>query len=115
MIFLALVDAIKKRGLNCHALVDGAAVRVASRTIFEPDALVYCGPELPPDATVVEHPVVVVEIISPSTGRNDHTRKLAGYFNLSSIQHYLIIRPGRPPDRPPRAWRGWRRAHPLFY
>ncbi len=93
LIFLALVDAIRRRGLNCHALVDGAAVRISTRTIFEPDALVYCGPELPPDATFVENPVVVVEVISPSTGRNDHTRKLAGYFNPPSIQHYLIIDP----------------------
>ncbi|HMK90056.1 MAG TPA: Uma2 family endonuclease [Methylocystis sp.] len=93
LVFLALAEAIKKRGLDCRALVDGAAVRVGARSVFEPDALIYCGPELPPDATLVENPVVVVEVISPSTGRNDTTRKLAGYFNLPSIQHYLMIDP----------------------
>jgi Uma2 family endonuclease len=57
------------------------------------DALVYCGPELPPDALLLENPIIVVEVASPSTGRNDATRKLAGYFSLASILHYLIIYP----------------------
>jgi Uma2 family endonuclease len=90
---LALSNAIRAGGLPCHVLPDGMAVRVGARTVFEPDALVYCGPELPPDALLVENPVIVVEIISPTTGRNDHTRKLIGYFALPSVRHYLIIDP----------------------
>jgi Uma2 family endonuclease len=93
LVFLALSNAIKKSGANCRALVDGMAVRVGSRTVFEPDVLLYCGPKLPPDALVVENPLIVVEIISPTTGRNDGTRKLAGYFNLPSVRHYLIVDP----------------------
>lgn len=90
---IALTNAIRKRGLSCHALVDGMALRIGKQTVFEPDAVVYCGPELPPDALLVENPVIVVEVISPTTGRNDHTRKLAGYFNLASVRHYLIVDP----------------------
>lgn len=93
LVFIALVNAIKKRGLSCHALVDGMALRIGKRTVFEPDAVVYCGPELPPDALLVENPVIVVEVLSPSTGRNDVTRKLAGYFTLPSVKHYLIVDP----------------------
>lgn len=92
-VFLALVSAIRKSGSSCHALVDGMAVRIGARTVFEPDAMVYCGPKLPPDALLLENPIIVVEIISPTTGRNDRTRKLAGYFNLPSIRHYLIVDP----------------------
>ncbi|MGE5388366.1 MAG: Uma2 family endonuclease [Hyphomicrobiales bacterium] len=93
LVFLALRNAIKRSGRNCHALVGGMAVRVGARTVFEPDAQVYWGPELPPDALLVDNPVIVAEVISPTTGRNDHTHKLAGYFALPSIRHYLIVDP----------------------
>ena len=89
----ALSNAIKARGLDCEALPDGMAVRIGARTVFEPDALVYCGPKLPPDTLLVENPMIVLEVISPTTGRNDHTRKVAGYFQLESVRHYLIVDP----------------------
>jgi Uma2 family endonuclease len=38
----------------------------------------------------------VVEVLSPSTRRVDVTRKLAGYFRLPSIIHYLIVDPIKP-------------------
>ena len=92
-VFLALANAVRRRGLSCEALPDGLAVRVGARTVFEPDALVYCGPKLPPDTLLIENPTIVVEVISPTTGRNDHTRKVAGYFRLESVRHYLIVDP----------------------
>jgi Uma2 family endonuclease len=90
---LALHNAIQSKGLPCHALPDGMAVRIDADTVFEPDAQVYCGPELPPDAIVVENPVIVVEVLSPSTGKNDALGKFAAYFRLPSVAHYLIVWP----------------------
>ncbi len=92
-VFVALRDAIAKRGASCHALPDGMAMRVNKSTIYEPDALVYCGPELPPDALLLENPMIVVEVASPSTWRNDVTHKLTGYFSVASVVHYLIVYP----------------------
>jgi Uma2 family endonuclease len=96
LVFLVLRNVIKTNGLDCEALPDGVAIRVGARTVFEPDALVYCGPKLPPDTLLIENPVIVVEVISPTTGRNDHTRKVAGYFRLPSVRHYLIVDPDDP-------------------
>lgn len=95
-IFVALRDAIGRRGLDCHALPDGMAVRIGDDTAFEPDAQVYCGPRLLPDALWVENPVIVVEVLSPTTGSNDVVRKLAGYFAVPSVAHYLIVDPDAP-------------------
>ena len=94
-VYVALLNAIRKKGAPCHALPDGMALRVDNATLFEPDAQVYCGPELPPDALFVENPVIVVEVLSPSTAKNDALGKLAGYFSLASIAHYLIVDPDR--------------------
>jgi Uma2 family endonuclease len=90
----ALVAGI--RSLPCHMLPDGMTVRVDETTAYEPDALVYCGAKLPPRAVEVSEPVIVVEVLSPSTPRVDASAKLVGYFRLPSVAHYLIVDPDRP-------------------
>jgi Uma2 family endonuclease len=39
--------------------------------------------------------VIVVEVLSPSTQSVDSGEKLADYFRVASIQHYLIVRARR--------------------
>ena len=95
-VFITLTEAVRRDGPPCHAMPDGMAVRIDKGTVFEPDAHVYCGPELPGDALLSENPIIVVEVISPSTGRNDQLRKLEGYFRLPSVMHYLILSPDEP-------------------
>lgn len=87
----ALKSAIRRANAPCHAVPDGATVRIAARTAFEPDALVYCGPRLPPDAIEIPEPIIVVEVLSEGTAARDHGPKLAGYFSLQSVAHYLIL------------------------
>src|ERR1700723_2409083 len=76
---LALTKAIVRAGAPCRAVPDGATVRISVRTAFEPDALVYCGPRLPPDAIEVLDPIIIVEVLSPGTEGRDHGVKLRGY------------------------------------
>jgi Uma2 family endonuclease len=92
-VYLALHNAVAANKLPCHALPDGMAVRIDADTVFEPDAQLYCGPELAPDALLVESPIIVVEALSPSTGKNDALRKLSAYFRVASVMHYLIVSP----------------------
>ncbi len=92
-VFLALTRALDRAGAPCHVLPDGATVRVDPRTAFEPDALVYCGKRLPPGAIEVPSPVIVVEVLSEGTASRDHGVKLAGYFSLPTVAHYLILDP----------------------
>ena len=93
----ALLAGIRERALPCFMLPDGMTVRIDQRTAYEPDALVYCGPKLPRSAVEVPNPVIVVEVLSPSTGRTDLSAKLVGYFRVPSVVHYLIIDPKGPP------------------
>jgi Uma2 family endonuclease len=91
----ALERALIEAGLRCEVLPDGATVRVDDRTAYEPDALVYCGPPLDGEAIEVPNPVIVVEVLSPGTTAHDTGEKLAGYFLVASVQHYLIVDPTR--------------------
>ena len=90
---IALRSAIERAKAPCRAIPDGATVRISARTAFEPNALVYCGPRLPPDALEIAEPVIVVEVLSEGTAARDHGVKLAGYFSLPSVAHYLILDP----------------------
>jgi Uma2 family endonuclease len=92
----ALANAIRTRSLPCHMLPDGMTVRIDDATAHEPDALVYCGPRLPPSALEVPNPVILVEVLSPSTRHVDAQIKLAGYFLLPSVAHYLVIDSDKP-------------------
>jgi Uma2 family endonuclease len=91
-----LLSGIRARGLSCHMLPDGMTVRVDETTAYEPDALVYYGTKLEPSAVEVPEPTIVVEVLSPSTRRIDASAKLAGYFRVPSVAHYLIVDPSKP-------------------
>ena len=91
----ALFDAITRAPLPCEVLPDGATVRIDRRTAFEPDALVRCGPPLDDGAIETPDPLIVVEVLSPSTRNYDAGAKLAGYFAVPSIHHYLMVDPDR--------------------
>ena len=94
-VWAALDRAIQRAGLDFEALGDGVTIEVDDDTDYEPDAVVNCGPKLPPDATAASSPVIVVEVLAPSTQSIDSSDKLADYFRVPSIQHYLIVRAKR--------------------
>lgn len=93
---LAAVDALRaavaRAGLTCEAFVDGMAVRIDDATVYEPDVLLRCGAPVADDCLEIGDPVVVVEVLSPSTGHKDTGGKLDDYFRLSSVRHYLIVK-----------------------
>ena len=72
---------------------DGVAVHVSDRKWYQPDALVYYGPLASDQAIKIDDPIIIVEVLSPSTGHIDERAKLIGYFSLPSVQHYLIVNP----------------------
>lgn len=94
-VWAALDRAIQATGLPCEALGDGVTIEVDEDTDYEPDAVVNCGPPAPGDAVAVTNPVVVVEVLPPATQSVDVADKLADYFRVPSIQHYLIVRARR--------------------
>ncbi len=86
-----LSQSIAAAGLECTVYPDGMAVRIDASTVLQPDAMLRCGPPLPDDAVVVTDPMVVVEVLSPSSGTQDRHDKLLAYFSLPAIRHYLIV------------------------
>ncbi len=42
------------------------------------------------------NPIIVAEVLSPTTRHVDASLKLPGYFRVPSVAHYLIVDPDQP-------------------
>ena len=89
---LALSRSITECGLSCEAIIDSASLRIDEKNSRIPDVSVMCG-QMDPDSIWLEHPVVVVEIVSPTSERRDAREKLLDYFRVDSVMHYLVVFP----------------------
>jgi Uma2 family endonuclease len=97
VVYSVLQRAIRTAGVPCRVIGDGASVRISQHVVYGSDALIYCGPKLPPTVLETPNPVVLVELASPSTRKMDETTKLTDYFSLPSVHHYLLVDPAGPP------------------
>jgi Uma2 family endonuclease len=94
-VYRALDDAVKAANLPCTVFADGVTVVINDYTAREPDASVQCGVEADLDSMVIEAPLIVVEVSSPSSERKESRVRFIDYFSVASIHHYLIVFPER--------------------
>ncbi len=64
--------------------------QVAEDHVRYPDGMVVCSP-VDRTATVVHDPVVVFEVLSPSTARDDRIVKAREYQATPSVQRYVML------------------------
>ncbi len=91
---IALAVGGRLRGKPCRLFNNDLKIMVAG-SIRYPDAFVVCSP-VPPDATVVADPVVVFEVLCPSTASVDIGAKNHEYRDTPSIQRYVMLMQDRP-------------------
>ncbi len=84
---------LKGRGFLVHGCQ--LKVRSANDAVMYPDVFVRCGPHRG-EVTIVDDPVLVVEVLSPSTEQHDLTRKRWAYQAIPSLRTVLFIDPDRP-------------------
>jgi Uma2 family endonuclease len=90
-LYIAL--GFRLRGKNCQPYTSDLKIAPAG-SIRYPDAFVVCSP-VPLGATVVTDPVVVFEILSPSTSHIDYGVKNEEYRDTPSIQRYVMLEQDR--------------------
>lgn len=74
----------------CRALGPDAGVETAGEAVRFPDVLVTCTPHKGTDR-VIPGVVIVFEVISPTSGRNDRIVKPREYATVPSILRYVIV------------------------
>jgi Uma2 family endonuclease len=89
---LALGAEIRARLRTPCRVIGEAGIIIPQRaeTYYVADLVVTCAPREPGRRMVVE-PVLVVEVLSPSTGQVDRWRKVADYRTLPSVQEILVV------------------------
>ena len=85
--FLALHGSPALRG--CEVLVDGPQILTDEISAI-PDIVVTCS-ELDLSTPVVPEPVIIVEVMSPSSERDDTERKWWCYRRIPSLKHYVVV------------------------
>lgn len=80
------------KGKTCRAYANDAAVRTSTDQIRYPDIVVDCGTRI--DAGYIfEHPVLIAEVLSPSTKSFDLTSKVTEYWTIETLKYLLIVDP----------------------
>lgn len=66
-------------------------------TLFLPDAVVTCQPEdFSLKTLYLEHPSIIVEVLSPSTELHDRSGKWQQYRQIPSLRYYLMVSQKEP-------------------
>ncbi len=78
------------RGGPCRVLGPGAGIATPDDGVRFPDAVVTCAPAAG-TARILPAPIVVFEVISPTSGRVDRIAKLREYQRVGSIRRYVIL------------------------
>jgi Uma2 family endonuclease len=97
---IAVALGIQLRGSPCRVLSQGTLVAAdGSDDAFVPDVTVFSGEaqlRKVRGADVLRNPLVLVEVLSPSTANYDHGRKWESYRGIPSLQHYLLVAQNQP-------------------
>ena len=91
-IALNVADALRQRlrDGDCEAFVNDVKVVTPAGDVMYPDVVVACG-EIPGKATVLDAPVMIVEVLSESTAERDHGRKRWAYQTIPLLRHYVLV------------------------
>lgn len=84
----------KLKGKNCRIRASNVRTRAKSmHSYFYPDATITCGnDELAEDTfDTLLNPVVIIEVLSPSSQSGDYSKKLMFYRQIPSLKNYIII------------------------
>ena len=94
--FLALGNFLK--GKSCRPFDSDTKIRIdreGMKRFYYPDVQVVC--ESNQQTSVFQDtPVMIIEVLSPSTRRYDLDEKMTAYLGIASLQYYLVLEQHQP-------------------
>ena len=85
---------VQFKGRGCSVHTNDMRVRASlGDAYFYPDVVVVCGePEFEDDVfDTLLNPILIVEVLSPSTERRDRGEKFTRYKHLAALQEYVLV------------------------
>lgn len=109
-IFAELRHVLKQRKSPCTAYINDMKVKVRN-DFYYPDVMVVCGRQDLESDYYKTQPVIIVEVLSPGTRRNDKTLKRQAYLSLESLQEYVLIEQDKAEIEVFARQSGWQAAY----
>lgn len=91
---------IQLRGRECKVVTNDLRVKTTPDvSYFYPDVVIFCGePEFEDDTfDTLLNPVVIIEVLSPSTEIYDRTEKFKYYKQITTLQEYVLVSQDKVP------------------
>ncbi|RYY18192.1 MAG: Uma2 family endonuclease [Cytophagaceae bacterium] len=89
---MALSLRASLRGKGYQVFIENVRLAVKEKFYYTyPDVVVSCDPADRHDPYLLRQPVLIAEILSPSTADYDRTTKFENYQQMPSLRHYLLI------------------------
>ncbi len=83
---------------GCMSFQESVFLRILSEnTLFLPDVVITCDPEdFSLKSMFLEHPSIIVEVLSPSTELHDRSEKWQLYRQIPSLRYYMMVSQNQP-------------------
>ena len=87
----ALRHRFRAQGSDCRTFTETFFMKAPwLKSVTLPDIIVRCG-KLADDATSLDDPKVLIEVVSPGSEGRDRVEKWKAYRQLVSLEHYVLI------------------------
>ncbi len=93
-IALNIASALKThlRGKGCKVFMADAKVGISTNgPFFYPDIMVTCDHTDQNARKIIDHPCLIVEVLSPNTEARDRGYKFRNYRQINTLQEYVLI------------------------
>ena len=94
LISLNLASLLKSHlnGKGCRVFIADVKVKVALASSFHyPDVVVSCDRRDRNATQFIQHPCLIIEVLSPSTAGYDRGEKFRRYRQIPSLQDYVVV------------------------
>lgn len=89
---IATLLKTKLKGSGCRVNMSDAKVKIAEKgAFFYPDIAVSCNFQDKRATKFLQHPCLIVEVLSPSTEAYDRGAKFAQYRCIPSLKEYVLV------------------------
>lgn len=109
-----MINLVRKLGghldnMPCD-VYSNVKAHVSKTKFYYPDVMVVCGDDND-NEYYTEKPTLIVEVLSKSTRRKDHTTKRFAYRQIETLQEYVLIEQDSVHVEVSRRSLGWDSAH----
>ena len=86
-------NSLIKKKSPCKTFAENMKVKESKEATryFYPDVLVTCDPDDNESEYYINSPIIIVEVLSQSTRKYDLTTKKLYYFNIPTLEEYVVI------------------------